>query len=136
VSAAENKRFMQEIFSELAAGKAERFSEAMAEDFSWTIIGSTEWSGSYRGKRAVLDDLMAPLLAQFADRYTNTAERFIAEGDHVVVQCRGRVTTKSGAPYNNTYCYVCRLAGGKLHELIEYCDTQLIATALDPPQAR
>ena len=89
MSAAENKRFMQEIFSELAAGKAERFSEAMAEDFSWTIIGSTEWSGSYRGKRAVLDDLMAPLLAQFADRYTNTAERFIAEGDHVVVQCRG-----------------------------------------------
>ena len=58
------------------------------------------------------------------------------EGDWVVVQCRGRVTTKSGAPYNNTYCYVCRLAGGKLHELIEYCDTQLIATALDPPQAR
>jgi uncharacterized protein len=133
---AENKRLMQEIFSDLAEGRAERFGEAMAEDFSWTIIGSTYWSGTYRGKRAVLGDLMAPLFAQFADRYTNTAERFIAEGDHVVVQCRGRVTTNSGAPYNNTYCYVCRLADGKLEELTEYCDTQLIATALDPPQAR
>ena len=39
MSAAENKRFMQEIFSELAAGKAERFSEAMAEDFSWNEQG-------------------------------------------------------------------------------------------------
>jgi ketosteroid isomerase-like protein len=136
VGAAENKRLMQEIFSELAAGRAQPFREAMAEDFCWTIIGSTEWSGSYQGKRAVLDDLMAPLFAQFADSYTNTAERFIAEGDHVVVQCRGRVTTKGGAPYNNAYCYVCRLAGGKLQEVVEYCDTQLIATALDPPPAR
>ena len=57
MSAAESKRLMEEIFSELAAGRAERFSEAMAEDFSWTIIGSTDWSGSYRGKRAVLGDL-------------------------------------------------------------------------------
>jgi ketosteroid isomerase-like protein len=36
-------------------------------------------------------------------------------------------------PYNNNYCYVCRLADGKLRELTEYCDTQLIATALAPP---
>jgi ketosteroid isomerase-like protein len=76
---------------------------------------------------------MAPLFAQFADRYTNTAEQFIADGDHVVVQSRGRVTTKAGEPYNNTYCYVCRLAEGKLRELTEYCDTALVATALSPP---
>jgi uncharacterized protein len=76
------------------------------------------------------------LFSQFSDQYTNTADRFIAEGDHVVVQCRGHVTTKSGIPYNNTYCYVCRFGEGKLRELTEYCDTQLIATALRPPTVR
>jgi len=134
MSAAQNKRLMQDIFSELAQGNTEPFRDAMAEDFSWTIIGTTKWSGTYRGKRAVLTELMAPLFAQFADQYTNTADRFIAEDDHVVVQCLGWVTTKAGDPYNNTYCYVCRLAEGKLQELTEYCDTELVATALAAPQ--
>jgi ketosteroid isomerase-like protein len=133
MSAAQNKQLMQEVFSELSKGNTEPFRDAMADDFSRTIIGATKWSGTYRGKQAVLTELMAPLFAQFADRYTNAADRFIAEGEHVVVQCRGRVTTKAGAPYNNTYCYVCRLADGKLRELTEYCDTELVTTALAPP---
>jgi len=134
MSTDENKRLMQHIFRELAKGNSEPFRDAMADDFSWTVIGTTSWSGTYAGKQAVLTELFGPLFSQFADRYTNTADRFIAEGDHVVVQCRGHVTTKSGTPYNNTYCYVCRLGDGKLRELTEYCDTQLIATALGRPR--
>jgi ketosteroid isomerase-like protein len=133
MSASQNKQLMEAIFAELSAGNSRPFRDAMADDFTWKIIGSTEWSGTYRGKQAVLDELMAPLFAQFADRYTNAAERFIAEDDHVVVECRGHVTTRRGVPYNNTYCYVCRVADGKLHELTEYCDTELISAALAPP---
>lgn len=136
MSAARNKQLMEAIFSELSSGNTKPFRDAMADDFRWTVTGSTRWSGTYRGKHAVLSELFAPLFAQFAGRYTNTADRFIAEGDHVVVECRGRVTTKAGTPYNNTYCYVCRLADGKLRELTEYFDTQLVATALAPPEVR
>jgi ketosteroid isomerase-like protein len=136
MAAAENKRLMEAIFSELARGNGRPFVEAMADDFSWTIIGTTDWSRTYRGKQAVLDELLGPLFAQFADRYTNTAQRMIAEDDHVVVECRGRVTTKSGAPYNNTYCWVCRIADGRLRELTEYLDTELVARALVPPGER
>jgi uncharacterized protein len=134
MNTAENKRLMQQIFRELAKGNSEPFRDGMADDFCWTVIGTTSWSGTYAGKQAVLSELFGPLFSQFADRYTNTADRFIAEGDHVVVQCRGHVTTKAGMPYNNTYCYVCRLGDGKLRELTEYCDTELIATALGRPR--
>jgi uncharacterized protein len=130
MSAAENKQLMQRIFSELAKGNGTPFIESMADDFCWTVTGSTKWSRTYRGKQAVLDDLMKPLFSQFADQYTNTAHRFIAEDDYVVVECRGRVTTKAGIPYNNTYCFVCRIAGGKLQELTEYLDTELVTAAL------
>jgi ketosteroid isomerase-like protein len=133
MSAAENKRLLQHAFDELAKGNGRPFREAMADDFSWTIIGSTSWSRTYSGKQTVLDELLTPLFSQFADLYTNTASRFIAEDDHVVVECRGRVMTKTGKPYNNTYCYVCRLHDGKLRELTEYLDTQLVTTALTPP---
>ena len=77
---------------------------------------------------------MEPCSAQFADRDTNTAIRMIAEEDYVVVECRGRVTTKSGKAYNNQYCYVIRFADGKMRELTEYFDTELVTAALQPPQ--
>jgi ketosteroid isomerase-like protein len=130
MSAAENKQLMQNIFSELAKGNGKPFVESMADDFCWTVTGSTKWSGTYRGKQAVLDGLMKPLFSQFADQYTSTAHRFIAEDDYVVVECRGHVTTRAGTPYNNTYCFVCRISDGKLRELTEYLDTELVTSAL------
>jgi len=131
MGAAENKQLMQSIFSELSKGNGKPFVESLADDFCWTITGSTKWSGTYRGKEAVITELLRPLFAQFADQYTNTAHRFIAEDDYVVVECHGRVTTKAGAPYNNTYCWVCRITDGKLQELTEYMDTELVTTALE-----
>ena len=131
---AENKKLMQGIFAALEKGDGRPFVDAMADDFSWTITGNGAWSKTYSGKQAVLNDLMKPLFSQFSGTYTNRAERFIAEDDFVVVECRGKVTTKTGKPYNNTYCYVCRFAGGKLRALTEYLDTQLVAEALTPPQ--
>ncbi|RJQ80933.1 MAG: nuclear transport factor 2 family protein [Desulfobacteraceae bacterium] len=133
MSAAENKQLLQRIFSELSKGNSRPFVESWADDFSWTITGTTKWAKTYKGKQTVLKELMEPLFSQFAGRYTNTAQRFIAEDDFVVVECRGRVTTKSGKPYNNTYCYVIRLEGGQLRELTEYLDTALVQAALEPP---
>ena len=133
MTAAANKQLMQTIFAGLAAGNARPFLDSLAEDFVWTLTGTTKWSKTYRGKKAVREELLRPLFAQFADQYINTAERFIAEGDFVVVECRGKVTTKSGRPYNNSYCWVCRLENGKLKELVEYMDTALVEKALTPP---
>ena len=135
MSAAENKQLMQNAFDELATGNGQLFMDSLSEDIRWTIIGSTAWSRSYEGKRQVRDELMRPLFAQFADTYTNTAARIVAEDDFVVIECRGRVTTKAGKPYNQTYCYVCRLADGKVRELTEYLDTEVVTASLDPPES-
>jgi uncharacterized protein len=135
VNAAENKALMQDVFAELANGNGRPFADALGDDIRWQIIGSTEWSGTWEGKPSVLKGLLDPLFAQFATRYRNTAVRLIAEDDYVVIECRGDVTTKDGQPYRNTYCYVCRLEGGKVRELTEYCDTELLTKALNPPWA-
>jgi ketosteroid isomerase-like protein len=130
----ENKRIVEHIFAELAKGNRTAFADRMADDFTWTIKGTTAWSGTYRGKAAVRSELLDPLFAQFADQYTNTARRIIAEGDHVVVEAEGKVTTKSGRRYDNAYCFVLRLADGKLRELTEYMDTELVTAALESPR--
>jgi ketosteroid isomerase-like protein len=136
MSAAENKRLMQDAFDQLANGHGEQFMGTLGDDVRWTIIGNTAWSRTYEGKRAVRDELMRPLFAQFRDRYTNEATRIIADGDVVAIECSGKVTTKAGRAYNQTYCYVCRMAEGKVRELTEYLDTELVGAAFDPPESQ
>jgi ketosteroid isomerase-like protein len=48
--ATNNKRLMQDIFSELSKGNSQPFVENMAEEFSWSITGTTKWSRKYDGK--------------------------------------------------------------------------------------
>lgn len=133
MKAHENKKFMQHIFAELERGNSGPFIDAMAEDFSWTITGSTTWSRKYEGKKAVLDELFNALRAVLAPPIITVGERFIADEDDVVVQARGRNKTKDGKAYNNTYCSVFRIAGGKLKELTEYLDGELVTSVLGPP---
>jgi uncharacterized protein len=135
MSAAENKQLFQNIFAGFSVGNAQIFIDSLADDIRWTITGTTAWSKTYDGKQAVRTEILQPLRAQFADQYTSTLHRLIAEDDYVVVECRGRVTTKTGKPYNNIYCWVCRIADGEVKELTEYMDTELVATALQPPHA-
>jgi ketosteroid isomerase-like protein len=124
---------MQSVFAELAEGNGEPFMSALHDDVRWTVTGTSAWSRTYDGRRAVIDQLMRPLFSQFADQYRARATRFIADEDVVVVEARGTVTTKSGKPYNQTYCYVCRLEDGKVRELTEYLDTDLVNRALQAP---
>jgi ketosteroid isomerase-like protein len=133
MNAAENKQLMQSIFSETAKGDRKLFVDSLADDVRWTIIGTTKWSKTYHGKEAVLNELLGPLRSQLAYPNRISAHRFIAEDDYVVVEARGAVTTKAGKPYHNEYCWICRIVDGKVQELIEYADTQLIATALGDP---
>ncbi len=135
MSARANKELMQEIYDELSKGNRMPFRDAMAEDFRWIMKGRTAWSRTYEGRAAVRAELFQPLFAQFEDGYKNKPIRLFADGDHVIVECEGSVTTKSGIPYNNQYCLIFRLENGKIKELTEYLDTALVNETLDPPPA-
>ena len=130
---ASNKRLIETIFIALAQGNRQPFAEAMADDFSWTITGHGPWARSWRGKAEVRGNLMAPLFAQFADTYRNRAQRIVAEGDTVVVECRGEVTTKAGRRYDNHYCYIIEMREGQMRALTEYMDTALAEAVLTAP---
>ena len=124
----DNKRLMQQIFAELAKGNSQALVDALAEDVAWTITGTTAFSRTYNGKSSLLKDLLGPLFSQLEEPLTMVADRFIADGEYVVVECRGQATTKAGVPYNNKYCLVCRMDDGKIKELVEYMDTNLVVT--------
>ena len=132
MSTPENKQLLQGIFAATARGDSRPLVEAMAEDFRWTIAGNGRWSRAY-DKQAVLTELFPALRARIAGRIKMVPQRFIAEGDYVVVEACGDNVTKAGAPYNNSYCFVFRLSGGRLAEVTEYMDTELVTAALGTP---
>ncbi len=129
MGSAENKEIVRNMFAELSKGNPEGFLGKMADDVRFTVQGTTKFSGTSTSKQELLSKVLGPLSAQLEGGITITPDNFIAEGDYVVMQARGKSNTKAGGTYNNTYCQVFRLANGKVQEVTEYLDTELVTKA-------
>jgi uncharacterized protein len=141
MSTAGNKKLMQEIFASAGdpdPAKRDRslFVASLADDAKWVVTGQYSWSRTFTGKESILSDLHGHVRSLLAERARTIAQRFIADGDHVVVEARGDNATQAGGRYDNDYCLVFRLQDGKIREVREYCDSVLTEKALGPfPQS-
>ena len=93
-----------------------------AEDGVWIIPGMA----TFHGKREIAEKLIDPVTELMASMGRVEVTNIIADGDYVVVeqQAKDRMT-KTGKPYNNTYCMVYKVVDGEVKQLTEYCDTAL-----------
>jgi ketosteroid isomerase-like protein len=138
---ASNKKLIEQIFA--AAGNPDPavrdralFVARLADDAKWVVTGQYSWSRTFTGKQSILNDLHGHVRSRLAERTRTIAHRFIADGDCVVVEAKGDNVTQEGVRYDNDYCLVFRLEGGKIKEIREYCDSVLTEKALGPfPQA-
>jgi uncharacterized protein len=136
VGTAENKQLIRGVFDRMAQGDTRAMTEAMAENARWVFPGNWSWAGTWEPKSVAVENMLRPLMAQFADDYRSEADFLLADGDRVVVQARGYATTHRGERYHQTYCYIFRIADGRITEVIEHCDTALVERVLDPPRSR
>ena len=125
-----SKQLLERVYREVSKGNTQPLLDSLADDVQWTIIGSTELSGIYHGKREVTDNLLARVRARLATPITFTIDRLIADGEYVAMQARGQATAVTGLPYNNTYCIVARIVNGQIREMTDYIDTELVTRAL------
>lgn len=132
MSAAQNKDLIRNAFLALAQGDHRPYWSLVDEDFTFTIV-SGSWARRIVGRDAVVAELFTPLRAQFADRQTIQATNIVAEGDTVVVEARGCVTTRRGDLYANLYCLIFEFNNGRLKSCKEYADTALVDRVLEPP---
>jgi uncharacterized protein len=126
----ENKQLIRAFYEAGNRGDLEECLRYLADDVTWTNIGSMRYSGSFRGKSTLVAKLLQPVFGQLKAGIASTIENMIAEGEFVAVQSRGRAETTDGRPYDNTYCHVFRVVNGKIGEVTEYLDTQLAASVL------
>ena len=113
----ENKELVKRV---LASGL--EVVEFMAEDAVWVIPGF----GTYRGKQDIHAKLLAPTEKLMETMGSSVITNIVAEGDCVVVESYAKDRmTKSGKPYNNTYCHVYKVVDGLIQHVTEYADTAL-----------
>ena len=133
MNAADNRRLMERLFAGVAAGDRRPFLDHIADDVVMRVTGRYSWSQTIAGKEALFGDFYAHLASVLTDANRRTvAHRFIADGDHVVVESVGDMRTKAGVPYNNEYCLIYRLREGQIVEITEYCDSALCERVLGP----
>jgi ketosteroid isomerase-like protein len=130
MSAVENKKLMQNIFARIAAGDRAAFVDCLADDVTMRVTGQYSWSRTFKGKTALLRDLYGYLSTLLAEGRRTIPLRFMADEDHVVVEARGEMQTRSGIRYDNEYCLIYRLKDGKIVEIREYCDSVLTEAVL------
>ena len=137
MSAAANKKLVQQVFADSANRSGTTFADNLAEDASWIVTGQYSWSHEFKGRDAIQTGLMGHFRSFFAERPRTVAFNFIADGDYVTVEARGDNVTKTGQRYDNQYCLVFKIDNGKIKQIKEYCDSTLVERVLGPfPQAR
>jgi ketosteroid isomerase-like protein len=126
MGSAENKKLIQEAFAAWADGDGMAFFNLLADTATWTVMGTCPISGIYVGRERLIEHALTPQRAKLAGPPTPTVLNLIAEGDTVVIQWAGKGTTKTGQPYNNSYCYVVQMENGRITRGTAYLDTELV----------
>lgn len=125
-----NKDIVAAVFEKLADGDPGLYLNTMADDARYEFVGGGSWGGVYKGKQDFRENFGRHVLSRVAPPLRLKATHILADGDCVVVEFAGSNQTRDGRPYANRYCMVMRLAGGKITEITEYCDTALVLSAL------
>ena len=128
MSPEENKKIVQHFYQSGNQGDMETCFSLIANDIVWTNMGTTAISGTYTGKTELMEKLLGPLFGQLKQGIHMEAHLLVAEGDYVVAQTSGSAETLDGRPYNNSYCWVIRMKDGKLAEVTEFLDTELVTS--------
>lgn len=128
----DNEAVLRDVFERMARGDVAAMSEAMADEAGWTFPGVWRWAGTWSPKSVALDELLRPLMKQFVT-YSSRADSILSAGEFVVVRAHATATTVRGDDYPQFYCYLFRMRQGKILEVIEYCDTDLVERVLEPP---
>jgi ketosteroid isomerase-like protein len=120
-----NKRLVREFYDAGNRGDLDGCIKLLADDVTWTNMGSTPYSGTSHGKGALMANLLGPVFGKLRSGIRSALDNVVAEGEYVVVESRGSAETTDGRAYNNTYCHVFRVRDRLIAEVREYLDTQL-----------
>lgn len=125
------RKQVEELFSNLENGHGERFFEKVAENVSWTVMGTHPLAGAYKSKKGFLDATFRRLERILKEGVVLKVLNVFVEGDSAVVEMRSLSTARNGKPFDNSYCWVVRFENGIIVEVRAYVDSALVQRLVD-----
>ncbi|CAB1369727.1 nuclear transport factor 2 family protein [Denitratisoma oestradiolicum] len=119
-----NKQCARDLFAAISRGDAQAIADSYAEDGVLQTMGHTPISGRY--DRNQIRAAAAGVLDAFPQGLEFTLHTLTAEEDRVAVEAESLGTHVSGKTYNNHYHFLLRFRDGKVVEMKEYMDTELV----------
>ena len=125
-----NKELVRTAFGPWESGDSGPFFDLIADDVSWTVIGSTPGSGTFESKQALIEGAFGPLQARLVGPLTTRFIEIVAEGERVFLRFESSGRGANGLAYEQVYCWAMTMRGGRIVEITAYLDTDLLARAL------
>jgi hypothetical protein len=122
----ENKQLVLDAYACLGRGEPEGFFDRLTDDVKWTFFGSHRYAGTFNGKDEIISGLFESLGELLEGPIKVHMRQVIAEGDTVVIEAKGEARGKNGKDYNNDYCIVVTVRDGKIAEMREHLDSELV----------
>lgn len=130
MSSQDNKQLVMQGYQKYQNKDIQGLLELLADDIEWVGVENEDipFAGVYRGKGEVGRYFSQLDEAQEAQQFE--AQKFMAEGDNVVVTGKSRWTVKStGQAYENPWVHVFTIRNGKVARFEQYNDTAAAAKA-------
>ena len=122
--------FLRDLFRRLAerGWTGGIFLDALADDLTWTVTGTSPVSGTYRGKDEYVAKVFRPLDERLETWPRPVVERIIADGDWATVLFDSQGGRgKNGTDYSMLYCWIMRVVDEKIHEVVGFYDQNKVA---------
>jgi ketosteroid isomerase-like protein len=117
-----NKAAVQARFDAWAAGTGGPF-DLLAEDATWTIVGRSDASRTYRSREEFMGEVIRPFNARMRRGLKPAIRRIYADGDTVIVFFDAKGVACDGEPYNNTYAWFLEMRDGKVVNASAFFDS-------------
>jgi ketosteroid isomerase-like protein len=126
MGAEQNKELVTKTWQAFARGDVDATLNNIANDVSWTVPGNLPHiSGVKQGKDAIVA-FMKGLSRAFPEGLKTEIRKIYADADTVILELTNRGKVANGKFYENEYCFVFEVGGGKIRRIREYVDTQRV----------
>lgn len=108
-----NKAAVQDRFAAWAAGTGSPL-ELLADEATWTVVGRSMASKTYRDRAEFMSEVIGPFNARMKEALKPSIRQIFADDDWVIVFFDASGVTRNETPYTNTYAWFLQMREGKI----------------------
>jgi ketosteroid isomerase-like protein len=123
--------YVESLFANLEHGRSDVFFEHVADDVTWTVMGTHPLAGTYHTKADFISHTFARLDKILKEGVMLHVTNILVDGDSAAVEMESLSTALNGKPFDNRYCWVVHFSEGTIVEVRAYLDSALVQRLIE-----